>query len=181
MGIVPLDPLKAPKSPEDVQAVRSKHQLKVEGRWDRHQEVMDEIVVDDLEYVVGSDFLIVLLDTRIPAFGTFTEMWEAYKRGIPIYVVAPNNLESELHSMPLVLVDRVFRSFDELMVFIEEDKRDFKRYRTQDQIFTEPDIEKQLWGQTNRRVSPSQDPRGVEDRKFYIMVIFLLNRCQRFL
>ena len=169
MGIVPLNPLKAPKSPEDMDALREKHRLKVEGRWDRHKQIMDTVMVDDIEMVAESGrsggFNLVYLDSHVNAFGTFCEMIESYKRGIPTYVVAPNNPESDLHNMTLLLATRVFRSFEEFFAFIDSGYE--KGEAAEDRIF-EPLAKKTLWRSDVRAVTPEEDPRGIKGRVFYV-------------
>src|SRR5574341_609026 len=128
---------------------------------------MDQIIVDDMLYVVGSDFLVVLLDSDIPAFGTFTEMWEAYKRGIPIYVVATNQPKSDLASMPLVLTREVFRSFEELIQYLETQAPNLKE-KVEDEITGGP-IKKHLWNSQIRRISAEEDSKGIKGRTFYVM------------
>ncbi|MBF0216945.1 MAG: DUF2779 domain-containing protein [Candidatus Omnitrophica bacterium] len=168
-GFIPLDPLLSARSPEDRNALQARHRLKREGNWREHGRIMGRVIEDDLEMVQETGntggFTLVYLDAEVNAFGTFCEMMESYARGIPVYVVAPNNPPSDLHNMTLLLATRVFRSFEEFNEFARSSYD--KGEKTEDKIF-DGLIPKALWNKKVAPITPENDPRGARGRRFYV-------------
>jgi deoxyribose-phosphate aldolase len=166
---IPLDPIRAPESPEDSEAILQRKELKKQGAWDRHRAAIDAVIADDLLDVIetgqSKGYLLVNLDTQVSTTGTFNEMIEAYKRNIPIYVVVKDEVSAELHNMVALLSTRIFRSFDHFFAFAAAHS-DLAQ-PVADQIFT-GDVTRVLWTPKVHAVKPSEDPRGIKGRQFYV-------------
>lgn len=98
-----IDPTNKPGG-EDVKIGENKElqiQLQREGRFAELQEYVSSYRRYDLRFVDLSDFLIAVIDPKIPQWGTSNEIYEAERQHKPIFFV----IEGGMHNLPRWLFD----------------------------------------------------------------------------
>lgn len=85
----------------------------------RHQ-TESEIMKFDLSKVKQSDIVIVNMDGLNTSIGTCIELYEAYKREIPVLAFGRNNLYEELHPWVQCCITRHDKTYKETVNYIKE-------------------------------------------------------------
>ena len=85
----------------------------------RHQ-TESEIMKFDLSKVKQSDIVIVNMDGLNTSIGTCIELYEAYKREIPVLAFGSNELYEELHPWVQCCITRHDKTYKETVNYIKE-------------------------------------------------------------
>ena len=85
----------------------------------RHQ-TESEIMKFDLSKVKQSDIVIVNMDGLNTSIGTCIELYEAYKREIPVLAFGSNKLYEELHPWVQCCITRHDKTYKETVNYIKE-------------------------------------------------------------
>lgn len=87
-----------------------------EKRYQSDKEVMDF----DLRKVSSSDIIVVNLQGLNDSIGTCIELYEAYKRGIPILAIGDDDTYTNLHPWLKVFITRHDHSYREVIEYIND-------------------------------------------------------------
>ena len=66
--------------------------LQKQGRWKELQEYVGDYRRADLRYTDNSDFLVVVVDPRVPQWGTSNEVYEAERQHKPMFFICDGGL-----------------------------------------------------------------------------------------
>jgi nucleoside 2-deoxyribosyltransferase len=112
---------------EDVKKRMS--ELKEKGEWGKFDAAAHKIITTDLDAVVKSSALIVLLDFNAKMGGTISELTIAYDCNIPVYAICYDKME-DTNSWVIGLVRKqgnIFKSIPKAMESIKENYKEYKK------------------------------------------------------
>lgn len=123
-GIYVQDPVKTEPLVTEMTVIEAQEKFNAwiaSGHYDKFAEKFEKVVQKDIRMVHRSDFLIVHLFLDIPTVGTIHEMAEAWRLGIPIYLIWTES-KSKLSKWALYLVTdsggRIFDNKKQLIDYI---------------------------------------------------------------
>lgn len=91
-----IDPTNKPGEPHDKIDENKSYQtsLKVAGKFRELQEYVKGYRHEDLRYVDGSDFLVAVINPKVPQWGTSDEIYTAERQQKPIFFVIEGGLKN---------------------------------------------------------------------------------------
>ena len=89
-------------------------QLQREGRWEELRQYVHAYRRFDLRFVDISDFLVVVVDPRVPQWGTANEVYLAEQQHKPMFFVCDGGL-GNLPRWLFDVADSVFRSIEQVV------------------------------------------------------------------
>ena len=109
-------------------------ELKENGQWEKFDAIMSKIIYTDIDAVMKSTFMIVLLDFEAKMGGTISEITTAWDLKIPMYTVCYDKMMNT-NSWVIGMCrngGKIFPSIPKLLENLFNDYKEFKNVGTQD-------------------------------------------------